>query len=651
MNFLDGFQVLQAIDQAPDVSVRAVDFAGQMARQLGAEVFTTESFASDGSFLGRGKTRCLDDPFAWAQSGPNRILLVAGGHLDKNRYRHLSAVLVHADPWAAEASCFAESAIADLLGDPDRAPLIPEGNYAAGTASYGILAALCCLVTKIKRFGVGDVVETDVSGTLAWVNWKAASAGDMGKDICRQGSRAEWPVVPCADGFVALVYQERDWQPILDMVDDDRLRDERFSTFKGRSIHRDEYMAVLREWTSSRSKSEIMHQFLLHEIPAAPVMTEADLLNDPLLLHREAFAEERRANDDACKSPRLAHRVIHSTVTGEMSQPDRSGLPLSGLRVLDLGIITAGAGVGALLGDLGAEVLKIESKTYPDPFRQWAGDAVSPLFKCNNRNKFGLAIDLKTPEGRTQFLGLVKSADLVIENFRRGVLDRLGFDYETLKSVNPRIVLASISGQGLDGPGSEATSFGSTLEASSGFSANTHYEDGLPYITGRNLNYPDQTVVLYAGAVITAALADRSVGMQLDVSQRDVAVYLAGEAIEQLSAGEQMKSQGNGRCYQAADGRWVAVGSALPSSTEDLIAENPSEVAVDQLRSMGVSACRVNAGSEMLEHFKRSYQFARSPNGDLVKGFPFQFLNTPMKINLDSPEVGEHTEQFVEGVA
>ncbi len=651
MAFLEGFECLQFNDGAPEVSVSAIDFAGQMARQLGARVLTSDAFSPDGCFLGRGKHMdSVGDPIAWAKENPSRILLVAGGQPDPRDYADVSAVLLTAASNASEASCFAESAIAELLGDPEHPPLIPRGRYAAGTAGYGVIAAACALATKVRRFADRDVAVVDLAGTLAWVNWKAASLGEMGHEMSRQGVGAEWPVIPCADGFIALVYQERDWPAIIRMTGDERLRDEKFSSFKGRAIHRDAYMQIIRDWSLGLSKREIMALFLEYEIPAAPVMTEADLLSDALLVHREAFSRESRSDGATCQSPRLAHRVAQTSSAGEANDATPgSGLPLAGMRILDLGIITAGAGVGALLADLGAEVLKVESDTYPDPFRQWAGTAVSPLFKCNNRNKFGIALDLKTDDGKAKFLELVKTADVVLENFRRGVLDRLGLDYATLKSVNPSIVLASISGQGLDGPGSEASSFGSTLEASSGFSACTQDDDGLPYITGRNLNYPDQTVVLYAAAVVTAALADRSRGMHLDVSQRDVAVYLAGETIEQISAGAKPNRPDNGGCYQSSDGRWIAVSTPIDGeSTADVVAGLAAEAAVDELTRRGISAARVNSGAQMLAQFEASYQFARSPNGDLVKGFPFQFQRTPMSISLNSPAVGEHTDQFVD---
>ncbi len=653
MDFLEGVDILQLSESDAAVATRCVDFAGQMARQLGATVITSEHFAEDKTFAGRGKQRkaqpSIDEAITWAGASDQRLLLIATD-ADYARFEGVAAVLVSFEHNASEATLFADSGIADLLGDPSRAPIIPTGSFGAGTAAYGVLAAITALTTRMKRYGVKDVASVDAAGVLAWVNWKAALTGELGRDISRQGDKAEWPVVPCKDGHVALVYQERDWRPLIEMIGDERLEDERFSSFKQRAQYRDDYMSIIRDWSETKSKRELVQLFLDYEIPAAPVMDESDLLTDPLLVHRDAFVEVDRGETQA-KSPVLAHRVIDTQAHAKPTQGKHTDLPLAGIRVLDLGIITAGAGVSAMLADLGAEVLKIESQTYPDPFRAWAGDAVSPFFKGNNRNKYGLALDLKTDAGRAAFTELVATADVVLENFRRGVLDRLGFDYNTLKQINPGIVLASISGQGLSGPGASATSFGSTLEASSGFSVNARYADSEPYITGRNLNYPDQTVVLYAAAVLTAALADRSHGMHIDVSQRDVAVFISGETIEQVSMGGEVIRQDNGACFATADAKWIAV--AAPDNSIDgqpigqWIAATTADDVLSRLNSDGVSAALVLKGSDMYERFKDSYQFQRSPNGDLVKGFPFQMQGMPMRVMLDSPGVGEHTNQFV----
>ncbi|MEM9621840.1 MAG: CoA transferase [Pseudomonadota bacterium] len=652
-NFLSGISVLQlATESSAEVTCTAVDLAGQMARQLGATVFVDDHFQTGEAFRSRGKQRLTEAATQWLAADPLRFVLAADTAISQQLPQD-RVVTLEADELANEAVLFAESGLADLLGDPQQPPIIPTGSYGAGTVAYSLLAALTSLVAMQRRFGVSDRATVNAAGSLAWVNWKAAAAGVLGKDIHRQGDTAEWPVIACRDGYAALVYQERDWPNVVAMVGDPRLQDDRFATFAGRATARSEYMDIIRGWAQGLTKAEIDAAFQEFDIPAASVLEAEDLIKDPLLLHRDAFTPVSVAGTSQGVTPRLAHRVISRSAEPAAPVEQNSGLPLAGIRVLDLGIITAGAGVSALLADLGAEVIKVESHTYPDPFRIWAGQAVSPLFKCNNRNKYAITLDLKDPGDKARFLSLVETADVVVENFRRGVLERLGLGYATLSATNPGIMLASISGQGLSGPGCGSSSFGSTLEASSGFSAHLCYSDGTPYITGRNVNYPDQTVVLYAAAVITAALSGETRGMQLDISQRDVAVFLAGEEIEQSSAGLDLTPQYNGQAFRTSDDQWVAFqppegfGDAH-TSLDDWLRQFTAAELMQTLRDLKVGAAPVNSGSLMHASFtERGIDvFARSPDGAMVKGFPFQFARQPMTIRLNSPDVGEHTERF-----
>lgn len=654
-NFLSGIGVLQlATKSCPEVACTAIDLAGQMARQLGAAVYVDEHFDAGDGFFTRGKRRLSEDVETWLESNPLHFILAA----DVKINNELSAdriVRLDTDQLANEAVLFAESGLADLLGDPEKAPIIPTGGYGAGTVAYSLLAALTSLVAMQRRFGTSDQATVSAVGALAWVNWKAAAAGTLGKDIHRQGDSAEWPVIACSDGYAALVYQERDWPNVVAMVGDKRLEDDRFATFAGRAKARTEYMDIIRGWAKGLTKAEIDSAFQNFDVPAASVLEAKDLIKDPLLQHRDAFTPIPISGSFDRVTPRLAHRVVSRSAEPTLRGEHDSTLPLAGVRVLDLGIITAGAGVSALLADLGAEVIKVESYTYPDPFRSWAGEAVSPLFKCNNRNKYAVALDLKDPDDRAKFLSLVETADVVVENFRRGVLERLGLGYDTLRSRNPAIMLASISGQGLSGPGCGSSSFGSTLEASSGFSAHVSYGEDTPYITGRNVNYPDQTVVLYAAAIITAALSEDNRGMQLDISQRDVAVFLAGEEIESASAGRKLAPQNNGFAFKTSDEQWVAFSppkvfgeTFTDSGLEDWCRQFTAADLIQKLRDRNVGAAVVRSGSDMYARLTEGVVdvFARSPDGAMVKGFPFQFAQNPMTVRLNSPDVGEHTERF-----
>ncbi|MDP6377416.1 MAG: CoA transferase [Pseudomonadales bacterium] len=512
--------------------------------------------------------------------------------------------------------------------------------------------------------------------TLSWINWKAASASISGADIHREGANAEWPVLPCLDGYVAMVYTERDWPALVEMINVEALRAPQYSHPKARNQHRSSYLDIMRAWMADKTKMQLTDLFQRYAIPAAAVSTPSDLLDDPLLAHRKALPFMEDAQGTRLQTPAPPHRITRrqSGRPGRASKESEPGLPLSGFRIVDLGIITAGAGTTALLADLGAEVIKIESDRYPDPLRAWAGSDDSPLFKFNNRNKVGVALDLKTDEGKAHFLELVAGADAVVENFRRGVLDRLGFSFDTLVHHRPGVLLASISGQGLDGPGSQGGTYGSTLEASCGFAAQTCYEDGQPYITGRNVNYPDQTVCLYAAAMVALALHhSRRSGdaMHLDISQRDVALYMLGEELERVSrvpvAAAATPELALEDMFCCSDARWVALAvprhCPVPTQGPDawthaavsLWCAGHTSIDVQRIcRQAGSGAARAVFGSEMYaEQVQRSSSaFQTSPSGDVVKGFPFQFSHRPMDIRLNAPSIGTpsigtHTDLYL----
>jgi benzylsuccinate CoA-transferase BbsF subunit len=354
----------------------------------------------------------------------------------------------------------------------------------------------------------------------------------------------------------------------------------------------------------------------------------------------------------------------------------RSYSVLKGLRVLDLGIITAGASTSAMLADLGAEVIKVEGPSYFDPFRNWFGEAdtpnwwnESPQFLATNRNKKSVCLDLKHAGGRELFLTLVRDADIVVENFRAGVLKRLGVDYATLAGANSRIILASISSQGATGPNAHSVSFGSTLEASSGMSFLTRYTGGAPHISGRALNYPDQVVSLFALGAILAALAHRNrtgKGAHLDLSQRELTTFLVGEAtltrestapVNPLEAGNDLQG-----IFAASDGRRIAVtiaqalvervlsqiAAAHPSLAE-WVAARPSRDAVAALRAMGAAAEVVASGKERLDDALRPRNaFAKDANGRSVKGLPIRIGGSDIPPPSPAPALGEHNREIAQ---
>ena len=342
--------------------------------------------------------------------------------------------------------------------------------------------------------------------------------------------------------------------------------------------------------------------------------------------------------------------------------------PLTGVRVLDFGLLTAGANTSAMLADLGADVIKIESGAYLDPFRVvgkpddndgWWNR--SPQFRFTNRNKRGLALNLKDKEGQRIIRELARHCDVVVENFRRGVLDRAGLGYNDLKAINPRIVFAAISSQGDTGPERMNVSFGSTLDATSGIAALTGYEGEEPRISGMDVNYPDQIVSLFAtGMVITAVMEARRTGQGcfLDFSQREVASFTLGEEILAASANpaHTQARQGNRQdgvaqqdTYKCRDGRWIAVTLTTPDAAlAAFCASHDSDAAVATLLAKGIAAARCNDGVDLL-HDKNlaGVTMARDNKGGLVKGLPYRLDGKGIAIDLAAPDLGQHTDEVL----
>lgn len=330
--------------------------------------------------------------------------------------------------------------------------------------------------------------------------------------------------------------------------------------------------------------------------------------------------------------------------------------PLEGIRVLDLGIITAGAATSAMLCDLGAEVLKVESPTYKDPFRVWVAlspadkDKLSPHFGATNRGKKALALNIKDDEGRRHFLALVAEADVVVENFSRGVLAKLGIGFEVLKAANPNIVLASISSQGETGPTADHVSYGSTLECVAGLAWHLGYDGGGPMVSGVDINYPDQVVAIFSAGMIVSALSavrDGAGAVHLDLSQRELTSYLIGEVFAEPELPPQ---RGNADaayliqdCFRAADGRWVAISvrrgqqraltAVLGGSRREELAgwvlARDADVAAHGLTEVGIAAAPSLTGPEVLAARRWSAAMIEGPDGALWKGAPFD-LGAPL---------------------
>ncbi|MGH7034655.1 MAG: CaiB/BaiF CoA transferase family protein [Stellaceae bacterium] len=208
--------------------------------------------------------------------------------------------------------------------------------------------------------------------------------------------------------------------------------------------------------------------------------------------------------------------------------------PLAGITVLELGQFIAGPFAAQLLADLGARVVKIERPGQGDPFRLYVTRPRIPGYGHNflafNRNKLSVALDLQQEQGRAVFLRLVRAADVVLENFRAGVLDRLGIGYDALQRANPRVVYCSISGFSEDGPYRERPSFDTVGQALSGM-LYLFTDPADPRMRGPTI--ADQATAFQAANAVLAALLARAstgAGSRVDISMLDAAAHFMPDA-------------------------------------------------------------------------------------------------------------------------
>ena len=224
--------------------------------------------------------------------------------------------------------------------------------------------------------------------------------------------------------------------------------------------------------------------------------------------------------------------------------------PLSGLRVLDASRVLAGPFCGQVLGDLGAEVLKLERPGSGDETRAWGPPFLGPLsayYLSCNRNKRGLTLDLSKDEGLRLFYELVKRSDVLLENFRAASAGKLGLGPEKLLAVNPRLVVCSISGFGRTGPLSDLPGYDFAIQALSGLMSITGPAEGPPYKVG--VAATDVLTGLYAAVAVLACLHARRQsghGYAIDLALLDCAVAAQVNVVQAyLTGGRLPARQGN----------------------------------------------------------------------------------------------------------
>lgn len=367
--------------------------------------------------------------------------------------------------------------------------------------------------------------------------------------------------------------------------------------------------------------------------------------------------------------------------------------PLSDVVVADFSRVLAGPLATMMLGDLGADVVKVERPHTGDDTRGWgppfAPDGESAYFLAVNRNKRSLVLDLDTEAGRTAARDLVADSDVLVENFRAGTMDRFGLDYTTVAETNPGLVYARISGFG-SGPGADVPGYDFLVQAMSGLMSVTGRPDGPPTKTG--VAIVDVLTGLNTAIGILAALAERSrsgEGQYLEVSLMSSALAgLVNQASSYLAAGVVPSRMGNlhpsiapyepfdtateplvvavgndrqfrrlcnvvGRPEAAEDGRWrdnagrVQNREALHDLLDEALLVQPRDRWIERLREAGVPCGPVN---DIDQAFARAEQWGLDPAAVLVRSDgsevattanPIRLSRTPVTYRRPPPRLGE----------
>jgi len=475
-----------------------------------------------------------------------------------------------------------------------------------------------------------------------------------------------WNAYTAADGWVLICTTSDDhWRRLCELIGDPAMgNDPRYATLSERVSRREEVDALMTSWTKRLPLADCLAKLEPAGIACGAIVTMADLPREPNLLHRKRITRANdpvsgrevvlmpsavgsddweRAGPAAIPAPDADRARIDALLASPSAVPQAPPaasprLPLAGMRVLEIGQFTTAPLVCRHLASLGAEVLKIEPPA-GDTARLWKPHraGLSLFFVMSNSGKQSLAVDLRSDAGRALFADLVASADCLVENLKPGSLARLGFSYDALKKLNPRIVYCPISGFGADSAYDGKAAFDTVVQAMCGIMDATRSR-GTPLKVGASIAdiFGGQLGLLSVLAALE--LRDRTgTGRYIDISMQDAGAWLTQPL------------------WNMADGAWVAqepVQCADGFALVDASGAQPSAALLEQAaaksRAEWVAACEregvrcvpVQSVAEVAAH-------AQTAARNLIvykttaEGVRWELLGSPLKLSVTPPRAGD----------
>jgi crotonobetainyl-CoA:carnitine CoA-transferase CaiB-like acyl-CoA transferase len=590
----------------------------------------------------------------------------------------------------------AMSGVAYSFGEAAGPPMLAQGHAPSITAgAVAFNAALGALLSapgrRPRRVDV-NVLEAAICFCEA-----GALTGRLNPPgSVRLGVNRFVPTYPCApyrtaDGWVGVTcLTPAQWKSLCGLLGrQDLAADPRLATTYERLMLSEEVDAALTPAFARRTTEEWVALAIAHRIPITPMARPGKI---PEVAHWRDWGAFAPFGEGEAKGPTLPYRMRFDGVASAPWAPrglvaDEQG-PLAGLRVIDFSMGWAGPLCARTLADLGADVIKVESKAHPDWWRGWevgpeaeAAREIHHNFIDQNRNKRGVDIDLASPAGLAQAKALVAGADVVIENYAAGVMDRLGLGQDVQRALRPGVISLSMPAFGNGGPLSEIRAYGSTVEQAS----------GMPFVNGeadwppaqQHVAFGDPVAGLFSAGAVLAALAGRKRlgGADIDLAQVACLFQLGADGIiaEQV-LGSPAPRTGHRRARLAlcavvrtrGEDAWLAVAAADEHDLARLdavtggageaalcfwAASRTAEDAARGLQAAGVCAgpvarpdglCsdRQLTGSGYWVEMQRQFVGAH-----LVAASPFRFDGLRPALLRPAPILGEHTEEVLRELA
>ena len=621
--------------------------------------------------------------------------------------------------------------------DPDAPPLKLFGHFAHLQAGMAAAMATLAAYDKAERTGVGEAIDVSVMAYVSSMLEAAFVAWSYRGELAdRSGGHLlnPWKILRCADGLIFVVTVEQDqWERLVEMMGNPEWAQlEIFADVTGRAENQDVLNVYLQEWAEQHRVDELFHAGQDRRICFAPLFTMADLAEQQHLRERNFFHFVEHPSAGTVEhlgspyklspdwwslrtpAPRLNEHA-DATWPDERAQRPPTLIeaigtrPLDGVRVIDFSWVWAGPFCTLQLSHLGADVVKVESSQRPGlgrrlPISPTEGDVTlntSGYFNQWDQGKRSIDLDLSTPDVRNQVLELIATADVVVDNYATGVMDRLGLSDAELRSANPDIIIASITGFGHTGPLRNYMGYGPTTAPLSGLAALTGHVGGEPVEAGISIGDPAAGLTAAFG-VVAALTARRRTGRatRIDVSLWEATAVnaidgwmnhaLGGAALEPNGNRDPLEApHGVYRC--TGDDEWVSVAcmsdaewqafaalidpglvaddrftsSAMRKVNEDELdalvgawmAPQPKWSVTEQLQTVGIAAypsldCQeVEANEQLLaQNF-----FVRNDHPEVGvrthTGIPWRMANSADTVVGRAPLLGEHSAEVLAELA